>query len=515
MAKAKPIPTPEPEENLSDDQQLAVFISQFYADPLGFVKACFPWGEGGLKDAIGPEPWQEEFLRDIGKAVTERKFDGVNPVNPLRFAVSSGRGIGKSTMAAWLSCWIMSTRPFCKISVTANTGVQLNTKTFAAIKTWMARCITAHMFEIGSDRIRAISDPSNWMCSAITYNKDTIEGFAGQHAADSSSVYIVDEASAIDDELFVTMEGGLTRGEPMIFLFGNCTRNSGKFFRVNHGDVDEQARWNTRAIDSRSCIYTNLTEIQEMVAAEGEDSDMVRVHVRGLPPRASDTQFIPSDIIRDAMSREVTPLEDEPLVVGVDISRGGEDYTVIRFRRGADAKAIAPIRISGELSRDSMRTVAMLTDILGREHGGRKVHTMFIDATGVGGPIYDRLRELGWKNVVGVQFGGKSPGPATANMRAYIWYQMREWLKSGAIGKDRELESQLSQPGYTHNNQSMILLESKENMKKRGVGSPDDADALAVTFAQTVVKRASNNHNAAKTEKIRSLRRQSEHSWMM
>jgi helicase-like protein len=495
----------------SDEHELDKFISQFYADPLGFVRACFPWGEGALKGYVGPEPWQEKFLTDLGKAITDRKFDGIHPVKPIRMAISSGRGIGKSTMAAFLACWIMSTRPFCKISVTANTGVQLNTKTFAAIKTWMRRCITADWFEIGAEMIRAKSDPSDWMCSAITYNKDTIEGFAGQHAANSSSVYIVDEASAIDDELFVSLEGGLTRGEPMVFLLGNCTRSTGKFFRVNFGE--DKDRWDHRCIDARTCIYTNKEEIEETVAAEGEDSDIVRVHVRGLPPRASDAQFIPSDIVREAMARRPQGLADDPLVVGVDISRGG-DETIARFRKGVDAYSIPPIVISAELSRDTVRTTNILAEVLKTDYNGKRVAAMFIDESNAGGAIVDRLREMGNRNVYGVNFGSKSLASGFANMRAYMWDRMRTWLKIGGIDKSQDFEYQLVGPGYKFNERTEIVLEKKEEVRKRIGRSPDDADALACTFAATIAANKPQSLNTMRDAIVRHMHENCENSWM-
>jgi hypothetical protein len=135
-----------------------------------------------------------------------------------------------------------------------------------------------------------------------------------------------------------------------------------------------------------------------------------------------------------------------------------------------------------------MKLVTLAGDVLDRSYDGRKVAMMFIDATGgsIGGPIADRLRQLGHRNVIDVQFGGESPDPKLANMRAYMWSKMRDWLKLGAIDSTPALEMDLTGPGYLHDKQDRLLLESKEQMKKRGVDSPDDGDALALTFAQPV-----------------------------
>ena len=110
----------------SVDVELAEFVSTFYADPLGFVIACYPWGEPGpLRDATGPDEWQVQFLNELGAEVRKRAFNGINAVEPIRMAVASGHGIGKSTLVSWVVNWIMSTRPQAIGTITANTFVQL------------------------------------------------------------------------------------------------------------------------------------------------------------------------------------------------------------------------------------------------------------------------------------------------------------------------------------------------------------------------------------------------------
>ena len=120
------------------------------------------------------------------------------------------------------------------------------------------------------------------------------------------------------DQIFEVAEGGLTDGEPMIFLFGNPTRNTGKFYRATFGL--ERNRWKARSIDSRECALPNKAQIEEWIHDYGEDSDFVRVRVRGLPPRASELQFIDQERVWQAQKRTVSPLDDEPLIAGVDVS---------------------------------------------------------------------------------------------------------------------------------------------------------------------------------------------------
>ncbi len=187
-----------------------------------------------------------------------------------------------------------------------------------------------------------------------------------------------------------------------------------------------------------------------------------------------------------AQTREVFNLGDELLICGLDVARGGSDDCVFRFRRGYDARSIPPVRIPGEQARDSMRLVTKAADLLAQY----PISMMFIDATGIGGPIADRLRQMGHRNVMDVQFGGESPDAKLANMRSFMWSKLRDWLPRGAIDKTPRLETDLTGPGYKHDKQDRVLLESKEDMKKRGLDSPDDGDALALTFAMPVVPKS-------------------------
>jgi hypothetical protein len=184
-------------------------VAQFYSDPLGFVKYAFPWGQrGALEGYSGPDTWQKEALLELGAEVQRRNFDGVTTVAPIRMAVSSGHGIGKSTFVAWIVAWILSTRPDSQGTVTANTFPQLETKTWAAIQRWLKLCVTRDWFQVGSERIYRIGRKESWFVSALTSREENSESFAGQHAATSTSYYILDEASAIPEIIWEVAEGG-------------------------------------------------------------------------------------------------------------------------------------------------------------------------------------------------------------------------------------------------------------------------------------------------------------------
>lgn len=468
------------------DVQLAEDISQFYHDPLGFVLYAYPWGEPGtrLEHATGPDEWQREFLEDLGRTVTANAFNGKEAVDPVRMAVASGHGIGKSTIVAWIVDWIMSTRPHSIGTITANTFVQLETKTWAQIASWTEICITAHWFRVTGEKMYHVSFPKTWYCTPQSSREEKSEAFAGQHNVFSTSFYIFDEASAIADGIYTVAEGGLTDGESMIFLFGNPTRNTGKLYRVAFGS--ERDRWNHRSIDSRRSAITNKKTIAQWLQDYGEDSDFFRVRVLGLPPKADELQYIDSARVEGAKARAACAFADDPLIVGVDVSGGGSAWTVARFRRGMDARSIPPIRLTGEQTRDRQIVITRLAAVLAETDPAKYVAMMFIDSA-FGAPIVERLHILGYqKRVVEVNFGGDSPDEHFANMRAYMWGQMKEWLPRGAIDpNDERLEIDLTGPGYHLNKRNQTVLESKQELAKRQP-SPDDGDALALTFAARV-----------------------------
>lgn len=470
-------------QELTIDQKIADAVSDYYADPLGFVLFAFDWDSPELEAFGGPDQWQREFLSEIGGQVLNNAFDGSQAVSAIQMATSSGHGIGKSAITAWIILWIMSTRPHAKGVVTANTSDQLKTKTWGELGKWQKRCITGHWYEYnnskGNMNLYHKHHKETWRVDAQTCREENSESFAGLHAANSTPFYIYDEASAVPDAIWEVSEGGLTDGEPMWFVFGNPTRNTGRF-RECFGRY--RHRWTTRQIDSRKVNITNKTKIQEWVDDYGEDSDFVRVRVRGVFPRASSTQFIPGDIVDEAASRDLGDDDGASIVVGVDVARFGDDQSTIYTRIGRDAKNVKPMKFR---EMDTMQLAQRVA-----EHAERlNADVIFIDGGGVGGGVVDRLKQMRF-NVVEVNFGGRADDPKKYNNKAAeMWDRMRSWLETGAIPDDPELRDDLTGREYGFDKDGRIQLERKEDMKKRGLASPDDGDGLALTFAQNVARR--------------------------
>jgi len=460
----------------SADAELHDAMSHFATDPEGFVDFAYPWPINGEP---GPDPLQRAFLRKLGEKVRANAFDGVAPVPPIRMGWSTGHGTGKTTEGAWIVDWIMSTRRNCRGTVTANTNDQLEKKTWAAVREWTARCITRDWFEINSQIMYRRGFRAEWFCSPASCDEHNSEAFAGQHAKGSTSFYINDEDSNVPDSIHEVEEGGLTSGEDMIFLFGNPTRNTGKFHEAAFGKGRD--RWDITVIDSRESHFSNKTLIEEWKQDYGEESDFFRVRVRGLPPNADELQYIDHGRVAQAQRNVAQAVMGDPLIVGVDVSGGGAAWTVARFRQGFDARSLPPIRLTGEqtVKNDRQLVIAKLADAL----DSHDISAMFIDSA-FGAVIVSRLRQMGYTQVHEVNFGGDASDVHDANMRAHMWRSLKEWLPRGSIDpKDQRLATDLTGPGFHLNRRNQLVLESKESMQKRNIASPDDGDALALTFA--------------------------------
>jgi len=463
-------------------QMLAKDLAKYYADPLGYVMYMFPWGKGQLKGFHGPRPWQKAFLIKVGENVKSRDFDGVNPVDPIQMTRSSGHGIGKSALTAWLIKWILDTRPYSKGVVTANTSDQLKTKTWAELGKWHKMSLTKSFFEYhatkGNMNIVNTHTPETWRCDALTCKEENSESFAGLHAASSTPFYIFDEASAIPERIYEVAQGGLTDGEPMMFMFGNPTRNTG-FFRQAFGRYKH--RWDYGHIDSRDVEGTNKQLFAKWVEDYGEDSDFVRVRVRGVFPRAAVCQLIPGDLVDAAMGKHLKEHQYNfaAKVIGVDVAWYGDDRSCIWLRQGLAAQLLWEGREIDSI--DIAGFVAQYED----EH---KTHATFVDA-GMGNGVIDQLRALG-RSPIPVYFGGKPLNNVKYfNKRAEMWGTIKDWLKLGAaIPDNQDIYEDLTAPEYHMTLKGQIQLERKEDMKKRGLASPDLGDGLALTFGGEVVK---------------------------
>ena len=463
--------------------ELAHDIAQFYDDPLGHVLYSYPWGTGPLAGRKGPQKWQREYLIELGNEVKKRGFDGVNAVAPILMSTSSGHGIGKSALVAWLIRWIMDTRPYAKGIVTANTVPQLRTKTWSELAKWHNIGITKDWWEITSGQLLQYyhkEHKAEWRCDGQTAKEENSESFAGLHAANSTPFYIFDEAAGIPDKIYDVRQGGLTDGEPIVCDFGNPTRNTGRFHQNMQGKF--RHRFIRRFIDSSTVEQTNKELFKEWLEDYGYDSDFYKVRVRGMFPDAGSLQLIPMSSYDDNVDLDTDVGPHDPLVMGVDVARFGDDSSVIWLRQGRDAESQNDWRRQIFPKLDTMQFAARIAEIA----RDKRPDAILIDGGGVGGGVVDRCRQLGL-DIIEVNFGGKATQAGMANMRSQMWANLRDALLIGVrLPNMEDLRTDLTSVEYGFNAKNDLQLESKDNMKKRGLSSPDLADALALTYALPV-----------------------------
>ena len=467
-----------------------LWSSEIKDAPLAFVLYAFPWGVKGtpLEHFKGPRKWQREVLQQIGAHIKSNQ--GKVDFDTLRQAVSSGRGIGKSALVSWITIWMLSTRIGSTTIISANSESQLRSVTWAEITKWLAMAINSHWFEVSATRLM----PAKWLTELVErdlkkgtrywsvegrlWSSENPDAYAGVHNYDGVMV-IFDEASGIDDAIWAVTSGFFTENTPNRFwlAFSNPRRNSGYFYECFHA---KREFWGTQVVDARTVEGTDKQVYQQIIDEYGPDSSQAHVEVYGEFPNASDDQFISAQTVDDAMKRPRYKDQSAPIVLGVDPARFGADATVIAVRQGRDIIDIK--RYRGD---DTMTVVGHIIEAI-EEYSPAMV---VIDEGGVGGGVVDRLKEQRYK-IRGVNFGNKSKNPLMyGNKRAEMWGSMREWLKSASIPSDRMLKSDLISPMMKPDSKGTIFLESKKDMRARGLASPDAADAICVTFAFPMAHR--------------------------
>lgn len=457
------------------ESQLIEEVAVTADDPLAFVQRFYPWGEKELAASSGPRKWQAKILGTIRDHLqSESRFQ------PLRVAVASGKGIGKSALVSMIIDWAMSTCGDCKVVVTANTGTQLATKTVPEVSKWTRLSFNAHWWDVKAKSITA-QQPGHekeWRTDFIPWTKENMEAFSGLHNKDKRMVVIFDEASGIHSTIWSNTDSTLTdeNTEIIWIAFGNPTRPDGGF-RECFGK--NKSQWKTFQIDSRDVEGTNHKELQAQVEAKGEDSYYVRIWIRGEFPLVGSDQFIPPadvDAARNAIAVGYDPLAK---ILSCDVARFGDDQTVIGYRQGRKAVILEKLR-----GKDTVFVAERVIYWRGVENPQATV----VDGDGLGAGVIDQLQARNYGTELFEFHGNATPMDCNKylNKRSEVWGLMRDWMPNGDIPDDPELADDLIGPLYGYNAKGQICLEQKDDMKARGLSSPDGGDMLAMTFAVTI-----------------------------
>lgn len=412
-----------------------------------------------------------------------------------RVSVRSCHNVGKTKVSASAALHFLSTNKDSKVITSAPTHRQVEQLLWREMRDQYNKA----RYPLGGTMLTTrweISD--EWVALGISTNDpDKISGFHSRKL-----LFIFDEAPGIEERIFEAVEGSLSNEGTQLLLIGNPSALSGTFYQSQRDKA--YARIHISALDSPNFAAFGITLddlrtgawrrkvnrpyprpylISPEWAAErlkrwGEDSPMFRVRVLGeFPDQASDT-LIPLRAVERAVGVKVPEKPRDKVRVGVDVARFGTAKTVFVARKGGNV-----LEVEKHALKDVAQTAGLLVAFMKR-YG---LPVTAVDEVGIGAGVVDMLRADGHKNVVGVNVGTAAVEGTDrhANLRSELFWRLREDFINGEIGipDDDDLIGQLANIKYQYNRKGQVKVEGKDEMVKRGVESPDVADAMALAFA--------------------------------
>lgn len=436
------------------------FVKRYRKNPVLFVREVLN---------TTPDQWQIEFLNHIA-------------ANNRRISVRSGHGVGKSTAAAWAMLWYLFLRFPVKIVVTAPTSSQLYDALFAEVKRWVKVLpkTLQDQLEVKQDRIELKDANNEGFISARTSRAEQPEALQGVHS--DNVMLVADEASGIPEQVFEAAAGSMSGHSAVTLLLGNPVRSSGFFFDT-HNRLSQD--WVTMKVSCEDSPRVSEAYVEEMKSRYGEESNAYRIRVLGEFPRSDDDTVIPMELLEMAMARDVTPSAHAPVVWGLDVARFGSDRSALCKRQGN--AILEPIKTWKNL--DLMQLTGAVVaeyEVLSTNQRPREI---LVDSIGLGAGVVDRLRELNLP-ARGINVA-ESPAMGTTyrNLKAELWHKAKAWLEARDcwMPKDELLVAELATVRYSFTSSGKIQIEGKDEIRKRGLASPDRADAFCLTFAGDAV----------------------------
>lgn len=407
------------------------------------------------------EPWQTEAWAAIA--------DGWD-----RLSIRSGHGVGKTFFIARTALWFILTRGDAKCPIAANTQDQLRDTIWPELRAARDKLpeVLRERVQMHADRVTAGRN----FIAARTINDSNPEGLQGFHA--QHLCFLIDEASGLPDIAFDVARGALSTPGALQILTGNPTRTDGYFYRT-HNQLS--GGWFTMRVNSED-VPRARGHIGDIIADYGERSNQYRVRVLGEFPEEGDDVLIPLSLIQDAVKRDVHPW-DRSAVWGVDVARFGDDRSALAKRRGNHL--LGPVKWWH--GNDLMQSVGHVVREWRETPVDERPSSINVDVIGMGAGVVDRLREQGLP-VSGVNVGER---PVDADSGKYLrrgdelWHAALEWFRTREVSMpdDPLLISELSARRYVMESTGKLKMEPKPDMKKRGLKSPDIADAFILTFA--------------------------------
>jgi len=443
------------------------FITLYRTDPVLFVKEVL---------GVEPDEWQQDFLNAIASG--ERKI-----------SIRSGHGVGKSTTASWAMLWFLLTRYPVKVVVTAPTSAQLYDALFAELKRWVKELppTIQDLLDVKQERIELKASSTEAFISARTSRAEQPEALQGVHS--ENVMLVADEASGVPEAVFEAAAGSMSGHNALTILLGNPVRSSGFFFETHNRLKDE---WWTKRVSCEDSARVSQEYIDDMKSRYGEESNAYRIRVLGEFPRSDDDTIIPMELLESAKHRDTRAYEDAPIIWGLDVARFGSDSSVLCKRQSNVVHTLERWR-----NLDLMQlTGAVVAQYEACDHKSRPAEIL-VDSIGLGAGVVDRLIELKLP-ARGINVS-ESPamGGTYLNLRAELWHKAKAWLEKRdcKIPNNEDLIGELATVRYTFTSNGKIKIESKDDIRKRGLKSPDMADAFVLTFASdaATISWGSNN----------------------
>lgn len=427
-------------------------LKRWHLDPLAFVTEALQ---------AQPDPWQAEALYRL--CTTDR------------LSIRAGHGVGKTTTLAWIVLWFCCTRVPFKVPIIANSQDQLRDVVWPELRKWYGRlpAALANEFQIDAERLYMRAAPESFAV-ARTASKDNPEALQGFH--EENLLFVVEEASGIPDIVFEVGAGSMSTAGAKMVLFANPTRASGFFYDTHHS---MRERWSTMRVNSED-VPRAQGHIADIAAKYGRDSNVYRVRVLGEFPTTEDDAVIALEHCEAAVVRKVKATDYRP-VWGLDVARFGDDSNALAKRQGNTL--LEPINEWRD--KDLMQTVGIVVNEWKATSPFDKPSEILVDIIGLGAGVADRLFELGLP-ARGINVSeAASVSDRYMRKRDELWFAGRDWFsaKDCAIPDDSALIAELTSPKYRIESSGKIKVESKDEMKKRGLRSPNRADAFLLTLA--------------------------------
>ena len=455
------------------NQSVLKKLSEWKSSPLQFVNDCI---------SATPTTQQIELLQGIGKE--------------KRVTVRSGHGCGKDSSASWIAMWFLVTRPYAKVVVTAPTNRQLHDIFLSEISKWLRQSVVAEEFIIRKDSILHKEASKEWWLRLISPSiratkeeqAETLAGLHGDHL-----LIICDEASGIPDPTFIPLEGAMTQPDNKVLLIGNPTKNTGYFHDTHfHNAISKE--WFKLHWDSRESSIVDKSMPEYFARKYGIDSNVYRIRVEGNPPLQDENTLIPLWTAQQCIGQEFEVAEDEPLYLGVDVARYGDDSSIILPRRGLKIFSWETFR--------KLNTID-LGGFINQTYQDMEASGCAIDVIGVGAGVADWLEKHNMRNLYQINVANSSSNIEKYHrLRDELWCRVRDNCLLGKYsfpdisvnGEEetlgQQLASELACVRYKFNAHGGVVIESKKDLKARGIASPNIADALCLTeyFSNTATR---------------------------